>query len=112
MSFSNRKNSSGKDLTKSSANVPVTVIQPTKGWTYADLKELIEYRDLFYSLVKRNISALYAQTVLGLLWAVIQPLVQIVIFTIIFGKVAKVSSDGVPYFLFSTVAIIPWNYMS
>ena len=55
---------------------------------------------------------MYAQTVLGLSWAILQPLIQIVLFTIIFGKVAKVSTDGIPYVLFSSVAIIPWNYIS
>jgi ABC-type polysaccharide/polyol phosphate export systems, permease component len=62
--------------------------------------------------VLRDIKVLYAQTILGFAWAVLQPLVQIVLFTIIFGKVAKLSTDGIPYFLFSTVAIIPWVYMS
>ena len=70
------------------------------------------YRDLFYFLVWRDFKILYAQTILGFSWALIQPLVQIVIFTFIFGKVAKVPTDGIPYILFSTVAIIPWVYMS
>lgn len=60
----------------------------------------------------RDIKVLYAQTVLGFLWAILQPLVQIVIFTIVFGKIAKVPTDGIPYVVFSTVAIIPWTYMS
>jgi len=77
-----------------------------------DFKELKRYRDLFYFLVWRDIKVLYAQTILGFSWALLQPLIQIVIFTIIFGKVAKVSSEGVPYVLFSTVAVIPWTYMS
>ena len=63
-------------------------------------------------MVWREIKVLYAQTVLGFSWAILQPLIQIVIFTIVFGKVAKVSSEGVPYFLFTTLAIIPWTYMS
>jgi lipopolysaccharide transport system permease protein len=62
--------------------------------------------------VWREVKVLYAQTILGFSWAILQPLAQIVIFTIVFGKVAKVSSDGMPYFLFSSVAIIPWTYMS
>jgi len=90
----------------------VTIIKPKSGWRLINLKELIEYRDLFYSLVWRDIKVLYAQTILGFLWAILQPLIQIIIFTIIFGKVAKVSTDGVPYVLFSSVAIIPWTYMS
>jgi lipopolysaccharide transport system permease protein len=63
-------------------------------------------------MVWREIKVLYAQTVLGFSWAILQPLIQIVIFTIVFGKVAKVSSEGVPYFLFTTLAIIPWTYIS
>jgi lipopolysaccharide transport system permease protein len=90
----------------------VTLIKPRSGWQPVDWGELMEYRDLFYFLVKRNIRVLYAQTVLGLSWAIMQPLIQIVLFTVIFGKVASVPTDGIPYFLFSTVAIIPWTYMS
>jgi len=90
----------------------VKVIQPRSGWQLINLKELKEYRDLFYFLVWRDIKVLYAQTILGFLWALLLPLVQIAIYTIIFGKVARISTEGIPYFLFSTVAIIPWTYMS
>ncbi len=91
---------------------PVIVITPPKGWQIIDFKELREYRDLFYFLVWRDIKVLYAQTILGFMWAILNPLVQIAVFTIIFGKVAKLPTDGIPYALFSTVAIIPWTYMS
>jgi len=90
----------------------VTVIKPGSGWQFVDFNELREYRDLFFFLVWRDIKVLYAQTILGFSWALLQPLAQIVIFTIIFGKVAKIATDGIPYMLFSTVAIIPWTYMS
>jgi len=90
----------------------ITIIKPKTGWQLIDFKELKQYRDLFYFMVWREIKVLYAQTVLGFSWAILQPLIQIVIFTIVFGKVAKVSSEGVPYFLFTTLAIIPWTYMS
>jgi lipopolysaccharide transport system permease protein len=93
-------------------NERVTVIKPKTGWQVIGFKELIAYRDLFYSLVWRNIKVMYAQTILGFSWAILHPLVQIVIFTIIFGKVAKISTEGIPYVLFSSVAIIPWSYMS
>ena len=93
-------------------DAPITVIKPRSGWQMVDFKEVIEYRDLFFSLVMRQIKALYAQTILGFSWAILKPLIQIVVFTVIFGKVAKVSSEGIPYFLFSSVAIIPWTYMS
>jgi len=90
----------------------ITTIQANSGWQIINLKELVGYRDLFYFLVWRDIKSLYAQTVLGFLWAILHPLVQIVIFTIIFGHVAKISTDGIPYILFSSVAIIPWTYIS
>ena len=88
------------------------VITPKSGWQVINIAELIEYRDLFFFLVWRDIKVLYAQTILGFLWAILQPLTQIVIFTIIFGKVAKISTDGIPYILFSSVAIIPWTYLT
>lgn len=90
----------------------VTLIAPKSGWQPIDFKELKQYRDLIYFMVWREIKVLYAQTILGFSWAILQPLVQIIIFTIVFGKVAKLSTDGIPYFLFSSVAIIPWTYMS
>lgn len=96
----------------SSSDKPTIVIKPERGWQLINFSELKEYRDLLYFLVWRDIKILYAQTILGFGWAILQPLIQIGIFTIIFGKVAKVSTEGIPYFLFSTVAIIPWTYMS
>ncbi len=88
------------------------VITPPKGWELINLRELGEYRDLFYFLAWRDIKVMYAQTILGFGWAILQPLIQIVIFTLIFGKVAKIPTDGIPYFLFATLAIVPWTYMS
>lgn len=93
-------------------NDSVTIIKPKSGWQIIDFKELKRYRDLFYFVVWRDIKVLYAQTILGFLWAILQPLIQIIIFTVIFGKVAKISTDGLPYVLFSSVAIIPWTYFS
>ena len=93
-------------------NMPIKIIKARSGIQPINFKELREYRDLFYFLVWRDIKVLYAQTILGFSWAVLQPLIQIVLFTIVFGKIAKISTDGIPYILFSTVAIIPWTYMS
>jgi lipopolysaccharide transport system permease protein len=90
----------------------IAVIESVSGWRLFDARELAEYRDLFFFLVFRDIKVLYAQTVLGFSWALLNPLIQIVVFTIIFGKVAQIETDGIPYALFSTVAIIPWTYMS
>ncbi len=90
----------------------VTVIKPRSGWSMQDLRELREYGDLLYFLVWRDIKVLYAQTILGFAWAILNPLVQIVIFSIIFGRIAQLPSEGVPYIVFSTLAVIPWTYMS
>lgn len=88
------------------------VLTPDTGWSKQVLHELWEYRDLFYFLIWRNIKVLYAQTILGFMWAILNPAIQIIIFTVIFGKVAKVPTGDIPYLLFVTVAIIPWTYMS
>ena len=101
-----------KMLPSASQDDHVTIIKPPGGWQFLNLRELIEYRDLFFFLVWRDIKVLYAQTILGFSWAILQPLIQILLFTVIFGKVAKLPTEGIPYFLFSTVAIIPWTYMS
>ena len=93
-------------------NTPVTLIKPASGWEMLDFKELKAYQDLFYFLVWRDIKVLYAQTILGFSWAIFNPLIQILIFSIIFGQVANLPTDGIPYVLFSTVAIIPRTYMS
>jgi len=89
-----------------------THLRPFRGWEAFNLKEIREYRDLFYFLVLRDIKVLYAQTVLGFAWAILNPLIQIMLFTVIFGRIAGLDTDGIPYVLFSTVAIIPWTYMS
>jgi hypothetical protein len=78
----------------------VTVIQPQSGWQFINFKELLEYKDLFLFLAWRDIKVLYAQTILGFLWAILQPLSQIIIFTIIFGKVAKNRHRRDPLFSF------------
>lgn len=90
----------------------VSIIEPQSPWNILNFKELKEYRDLFFFLVWRDIKVLYAQTILGFSWAIIQPLIQILIFTIVFGKFAKIPTEGIPYLLFSSVAIVPWTYMS
>ena len=101
-----------KSLNKQNKNEPITIITPRTGWQVINFRELIEYRDLFFFLVWRDIKVLYAQTILGFSWAIVQPLIQIVIFSIVFGRVAKIPTDGIPYILFSSVAIIPWTYIS
>ena len=88
------------------------VIKPKLGWQLIDWKELIEYRDLFYYLVKRDVLAIYKQTVLGFTWAIIRPVFSMIIFSIVFGGLAKMPSDGIPYPIFSYAALIPWTYFS
>jgi lipopolysaccharide transport system permease protein len=93
-------------------NFLIDVIRPPTGWEAINIKELRQYSDLFYFLVLRDVKVLYAQTILGFSWAILNPAIQIILFTVIFGKIANLPTDGIPYFLFSTVAIIPWTYMS
>ena len=88
------------------------IIEPVKSWQMIDWRELRAYRDLFFFLVARDVKVLYKQTVLGFAWAVIRPLITMVIFTIIFGNLAQVSSDGIPYAIFNYVALVPWLYFS
>ncbi len=77
-----------------------------------DWRELWRYRDLFYFLVWRDVKTRYAQSILGVGWAVIQPVFSMIVFTIVFGNLARVSSDGVPYAIFSYTALVPWTYFS
>ena len=89
-----------------------TIIEKKSRLKLVDWKELSDYRDLLYFLIVRGIRAKYAQSVLGVSWAVIQPLFTMLVFTIVFGNLAKISSDGVPYALFSFSALMPWTYFS
>ncbi len=88
------------------------VIEPKSGWRLIDWKELWAYRDLFFFLVWRDVKVLYKQTVLGFGWAILRPLFSMVIFSVVFGRLAKVPSDGVPYPIFSYAALLPWTYFS
>ena len=90
----------------------LTVIEPKKGWIRFDLKEIWKYRELFYFLTKRDIKVRYKQTVLGGLWAVIQPVFTMIVFTLFFGKLAKVPSDGIPYPIFVYAGLLPWTYFA
>jgi lipopolysaccharide transport system permease protein len=89
-----------------------TVIEPSRGWQLVNVRELLRYKDLFYFLVWKEIKVLYKQTILGLSWAIIRPLATMVIFSIVFGRLAKIPSDGVPYPIFAFVALVPWTYFS
>ena len=87
-------------------------IQPAKAWVGLKLGELWEYRELLYFLVWRDIKIRYKQTVLGASWAVIQPVFTMIVFSIFFGKLGKIPSDGIPYPIFSFAALVPWVFFS
>jgi lipopolysaccharide transport system permease protein len=91
---------------------PVIRITPTQGWASLKLKELWDYRELLYFFVWRDIKVRYKQTVLGIAWAVLQPFFTMVIFSLFFGRLAQMPSDGVPYPIFSYTALIPWMFFA
>lgn len=91
---------------------PITIIEPKKGWISIDLKEIWNYRELFYFLTKRDIKVRYKQAVLGGLWAIIQPVFTMVVFTLFFGRLAKMPSDGIPYPIFVYAGLLPWTYFA
>ena len=92
--------------------VPTTIIEPKKRWIPIDLKQIWNYRELFYFLTKRDIKVRYKQTVLGGLWAIIQPVFTMIVFTLFFGRLAKIPSDGIPYPIFVYAGLLPWTYFA
>jgi lipopolysaccharide transport system permease protein len=94
------------------STIPITIIEPKKGWIPIDLKEIWNYRELLYFLTKRDIKVRYKQTVLGGLWAIIQPVFTMVVFTLFFGRLAKMPSDGIPYPIFVYAGLLPWIYFA
>jgi lipopolysaccharide transport system permease protein len=88
---------------------PLFVLEPSQGWVSLQLGSLWEYRELFYFLIWRDIKLRYKQTVLGILWAVLQPFMTMVLFSIFFGYLGKIPSDGIPYPIFAYTALLPWQ---
>jgi len=88
------------------------VIEPSRGWSSLGLREIWEFRELTYFLVVREIQGIYRQTALGMSWIFIRPIVNAILLTLVFGRLVKVPSDGLPYLLFSLAAQIPWGYFS
>jgi len=88
------------------------IVKPTKGWISLRLDELWQYRELLYFLAWRDIKVRYKQTALGAAWAIIQPFFTMVVFSIFFGKLAKVPSDGIPYPIFAYAALVPWSFFA
>lgn len=87
-------------------------IEPSRGWVSLKLRELWEYRELLYFLTWRDVKVRYKQTVLGAAWAIIQPFFTMVVFSLFFGNLAKIPSDGIPYPIFSYAALVPWTFFA
>ena len=94
----------------SEAETALLRIEPSKGWVSLQLPELWKYRELLYFLILRDIKVRYKQTVLGAAWAIIQPFFTMLVFSLFFGRLAKVPSDGIPYPIFSYAALVPWTF--
>ena len=87
----------------------VTLIRPSRGWVSLDLQDIWEYRELLYFLIWRDIKVRYKQTILGAFWAILQPFLTMLVFSLIFGRLAMVPSDNLPYPLFAFAALLPWQ---
>lgn len=96
----------------SAHEVPVLRIQAERGWHELGLREVWDYRELLYFLVWRDVKVRYRQTVIGVLWVVLQPLMTMGVFTLFFGRVAKLPSQGLPYPVFYFAALVPWSYFA
>lgn len=88
------------------------IIKPKTGWQLIDWNEIKEYKDLIYFLILRDVKSIYKQTVLGFSWAILRPFMKMIIFSIIFGGIAKIPSDGIPYPLFSYAGLVAWEYFA
>jgi len=95
-----------------SMDTRITLIEPSKGWAALNLRDLWIYRELILFMTWRDLKVRYKQTLLGACWAVLQPFLTMVVFSIFFGNLAKIPSDGVPYPIFSYTALIPWTLFS
>jgi lipopolysaccharide transport system permease protein len=92
-----------------SSAAPLIIIRPSRGWVSLELRDLWKYRELLYFLIWRDVKVRYKQTILGAAWAILQPFMAMVIFTIFFGRLAKIPSDGIPYPVFAYTALLPWQ---
>lgn len=93
-------------------NIPVIRIQPTEGWTSLKLSEIWNYRELITIFIWRDLKVRYRQTVIGVLWAIFQPLLTMVVFSVFFGRLAQIPSDEIPYPIFSYAALVPWSFFA
>jgi lipopolysaccharide transport system permease protein len=100
------------DLSAVPSRPPTVIIKPSSRWQSLNLPELWNYREMIYFLAQRDVKVRYKQTVLGVAWALIQPLLGMAIFTVFLGRLAKMPSDGLPYALFAYIGFLPWSYFS
>jgi homopolymeric O-antigen transport system permease protein len=99
-------------LAVSDRSLPFVRVQPSRGWAALRLRDLWQYRELVYFLTWRDVKVRYKQTVLGAAWAILQPVLTMLIFSLFFGKLAHIPSDGIPYPLFSLAGLVPWTFFS
>jgi lipopolysaccharide transport system permease protein len=92
--------------------LPTSVIEPSHGFANLKLGELYRFRDLFFILISRDLTIRYRQTILGIAWAILQPILSMIIFSFFFGRLAKVPSDGLPYPIFSFSGLVPWTFFA
>jgi lipopolysaccharide transport system permease protein len=97
---------------KTASEIPVIRIEPSRGWVSLKLHEVLEYRELLYFLAWRDIKVRYKQTALGAAWAIIQPFFTMLVFSVFFGKLGKIPSDGIPYPIFAYAALVPWTFFA
>lgn len=94
------------------SELPIVVITPARGWRALDLGDLWHHRDLLYFIAWRDVKVRYAQAAIGVAWAVLQPLLMMLVFTVFLGRLAKVPSDGLPYPVFALGGLVPWTYFA
>src|SRR5713101_2882768 len=111
MSVTAEPTSAARTSVQASASATVR-IEPPRAWVELRLRELWSYRELLYFLVWRDVKVRYKQTVVGVAWVVLQPLLSMGVFTIFFGRLAKLPSDGLPYPVFYFAALVPWTYFA
>jgi lipopolysaccharide transport system permease protein len=120
METAQRRSLTGADLAVSTSRSSrghataetITIIEPSRGWVPVKLAELWEYRAVLYFLIWRDIKVRYRQTSIGVAWAIIQPVITMVVFSVFFGRLARVPSDGIPYPLFAFTALVPWMFFA
>lgn len=112
MTATKRKQKRSRARNSSSQEPSMVTIKPSRGWVSLGLRELWAYRELLYFLVWRDIKVRYKQTILGAAWAIIQPFFTMVIFSVFFGFLARIPSDGIPYPIFAYAALVPWTFFA